>query len=127
MTQCLPVLVVDDSEICLTGVSLLLARHGIATKLAKGTKAALSTLECSNFSAILMDYQMIGATGAQCASEIRSRESGSGCRIPIIGLTSHDDAAVRSDCLLAGMDAVLSKDVEEDVLIAVLNSFIKSD
>lgn len=127
MSQRLPVLIVDDSEICTAGMFLLLAKHGFVSQLAKSAQTALELFEPWKFSAILMDYQMVGLTGAECASEIRKRELSSGCHIPIIGITSHTDAGLMETCLTAGMDVVLSKDTREEDLIAVLNLYIESD
>lgn len=124
MPYSLPVLVVDDTEICRMGTALLLETMGFKCEQAPNGFDALDHFKPGKYGAILMDYEMAGMTGAQCTDTIRKLESPTGTRIPVIGLTSHRHPAIIRKCLESGMDAVLPKDCPSDDLFDVLKPLI---
>lgn len=124
MPYSLPVLVVDDTEICRMGTALLLESMGFKCELAANGFDALDRFKVGKYGAVLMDYDMAGMTGAQCTDTIRKLEAPTGARIPVIGLTSHNQPAIISECLASGMDAVLPKDCQSQELFDVLEPLI---
>lgn len=124
MPYSLPVLVVDDTEICRTGTALLLESMGFKCEVAANGFDALDRFKAGRYGAIIMDYEMAGMTGAQCTDTIRKLEASTGARIPVIGLTSHRHPSVIRKCLESGMDAVLPKDCPSDDLFDVLETLI---
>lgn len=85
MPSTLPVLVVDDTEICRMGTALMLDQLGFRCELAHNGFDALDLFKPGKYAAIIMDYEMNGMTGAECTSAIRRLESAHGCRLPVIG------------------------------------------
>lgn len=124
MPRSLPVLVVDDTDICRMGTALLLESMGFKCELAANGFDALDRFKAGKYGAILMDYEMQGMNGAQCTDTIRKLEAPTGARIPVIGLTSHRHPAIIRICLESGMDAVLPKDCPSDDLFDVLEPLI---
>lgn len=124
MPYSLPVLVVDDTEICRMGTSLLVNDMGFKTEEAKDGFEALDKLKSARYAAVIMDYSMPGMTGDQCTKEIRRLENSTGARLPVIGMTSHREYEVIRKCLESGMDAVLPKGCPKDDLFDVLEPLI---
>lgn len=124
MPRSLPVLVVDDTEICRLGMALLLAHLGFKTDLAENGCDALERFKPGKYAAVIMDYDMTDMTGAQCTKELRRLERETNCRLPVIGMTSHNETEVISQCLEAGMDAVLPKNCQSLELLEVLEPLI---
>ena len=124
MPYSLPVLVVDDKEICRTATALLLDGMGFKCHQAQDGFDALDKLKGGKYGAVIMDYDMPGMTGAECTREIRRLEQPTGLRLPVIGMTSHTSYTVREKCLAAGMDAVLPKDCASQDLFDVLEALI---
>lgn len=120
----LPVLIVDDTEICRTGTALLLESLGFKCELAQNGFEALDQFKPGKYAAVVMDYDMKGMTGAECTDTIRKLEESTGTRLPVIGLTSHKHPAIIRECLESGMDAVLPKDCPSQDLFDVLEPLI---
>ena len=95
----LPILIVDDTEICRISTALLLDQLGFKSDLAQNGFEALSKLKSAQYAAIIMDYDMKGMTGADCTKEIRRLEKSTIPRLPVIGMTSHTSYTVRKKCL----------------------------
>lgn len=124
MPRTLPVLVVDDTEICRMGTALMLDQLGFRCELAHNGFDALDLFKPGKYAAVIMDYEMQGMTGAECTSEIRRLESANGRRLPVIGMTSNDSLEVRNKCLSGGMDAVLAKDCRTKDLLDILEPLL---
>ena len=124
MLRTLPVLVVDDTEICRMGTALMLDQLGFSCELAHNGFDALDLFKPGKYAAVIMDYEMQGMTGAECTSEIRRLENLTNTRLPIIGMTSNDSAEVRKRCLDSGMDVVLSKECPDKELLRTLEPLI---
>ncbi len=124
MPYSLPVLIVDDTEICRMGTGLLLESLGFKCHLAQNGFDALARFKAGRYRAVIMDYDMHGMTGAECVREIRKLEESTGSRLPVIGMTSHNHPSVIRKCLESGMDAVLPKDCPKEDLLDILEPLI---
>ncbi|OPZ92113.1 MAG: Sensor histidine kinase RcsC [bacterium ADurb.Bin425] len=116
----LPILIVDDTEICRISTALLLDQLGFKSDLAQNGFEALNKLKSAQYAAVIMDYDMKGMTGADCTKEIRRLEKSTIPRLPVIGMTSHTSYTVRKKCLDSGMDIVLPKDCSSQDLFDIL-------
>lgn len=77
-------------------------------------------------SAIILDIEMPERNGIEAAQWIRNYEcSIQAPRMPIIGLTGHDNDIINNRCFNAGMDAVLCKPINKAVVINTLNQLIE--
>jgi len=116
------ILVVEDNPIGMTVVRHALGRFGLGTDPAVDGEKALEAVRRKHYDLILMDLQMPGMDGYQCAREIRSREKSSERRVGIIALTAHAQESDRHAALAAGMDAYLAKPYSQEQLeTAIIN------
>lgn len=87
-------------------------------------RKAVEALSVKRFDVVLMDVQMPEMSGLEAAAIIRSNEKGTNTRVPIIALTAHAGETYRMSCLLAGMDAYISKPIcAEELINLVENCF----
>ena len=113
-------LVVEDNAVNRALIARLLEKRGHNVTLAANGCEALEKLEKQQFDLVLMDLQMPVMGGLEATAVIREREKSSGAHVPIIALTA---AAIKGDeerCLAAGMDAYLSKPIDVQKLLKVV-------
>jgi len=122
----LAILVVEDDSISRALVSTVLRQNGHSVVTAANGVEALEQVERRRFDAILMDVQMPQMDGFEATDRIRRRESQSGGRVPIIALTAHAMKGDRERCLESGMDDYISKPVDMDQLLAMLEKMAPS-
>lgn len=103
------VLVVDDIPVNQKLLLLHLRRLGYDADVASNGQEALDALAAKEYELILMDCDMPVMNGFEAAARIRSNESYSHTRIPIIALTSYDREGDRERCIAAGMDDYITK------------------
>jgi CheY-like chemotaxis protein len=73
-----------------------------------------------DYDLVLMDIQMPGMDGYVTADKIRND---CGLDIPIIGMTAHAMKGEEEKCLLHGMNAYISKPIQEKDLIGLIRQF----
>ncbi|MBL8218216.1 MAG: response regulator [Bryobacterales bacterium] len=117
------ILIVEDNAVNQKVASRLVERGGFDYDIAENGKVALECLESNAFHAILMDCQMPEMDGYRATKEIRRREK-NGQHIPIIAMTAHAMEGDRERCLDAGMDDYLTKPVNRQELLSVLERWI---
>jgi signal transduction histidine kinase len=114
------ILVAEDSEVNQTVVRTMLAKQGYdVTVVADGT-AAVEAYAGGSFDLILMDIQMPRLDGLAATRQIRTMESGSDRRIPIVALTANAFEEDRKRCLAAGMDDFIAKPFRLDELMQTI-------
>jgi len=115
------ILVADDSPINQRLAIGLLQRHGYAVTVVSNGQEAVSAQEAKQYDAILMDIDMPELDGLSATRLIRQSEDGSGRRVPIVAVTTNDNAA---ECFRAGMDAYLAKPLRAGALRRTLASVL---
>jgi PAS domain S-box-containing protein len=117
------VLVVEDNLQNQKVALALLKLLGVSVSVAKDGQEAL--LLGQNVDLILMDLEMPLLDGYQATQQIRQWElSTKQLRRPIIALTASAFAEDRQRCLQAGMDEVMTKPIELNVLTATLRRWL---
>ncbi|MDA1266020.1 MAG: response regulator [Planctomycetota bacterium] len=118
------VLLVEDNLVNQRVATAMLAKGGFACELAVNGQEALDALEAHPFDLVLMDCQMPVMDGFEATRRIRERELKTGSNLPIIAMTANAMEGDRERCLDAGMDDYLTKPVNADNLISILNHWI---
>jgi two-component system, sensor histidine kinase and response regulator len=114
------ILLVEDNKVNQMVATHLLEKRGHTVVVANNGREALAILEaaaCVGFGCVLMDVQMPEMDGFECTALIRNREQMTGRHLPIIALTAHALKGDEARCLASGMDAYLSKPIQADVLV----------
>lgn len=117
----LKVLAVDDNQINLQLVSHWLTPNNIEVSLAHSGQAALDLCARENFDLILMDIQMPEMDGMETTKRLREHRNTT--LTPIIALTAHALNSEKQEILNSGMNAYLTKPVNESKLLEVIQDW----
>ncbi len=122
----LRILLVEDNPANQKLATYVLQDRGHVVEIAGDGQAAIYLTQQKCYDVILMDVQMPGMNGLEATAAIRAREhaggEGGGNRVPIIAMTAHAMKGDREQCLAAGMDAYLSKPIDGQELIALVET-----
>ena len=144
-------LLAEDHEINQQLAAWILKKRGHSVRIVDTGKAVLDALKQESFDLILMDVHMPEMDGLEATRTIRAREeSDRGVsslpssslqhsalstqhsvlsplpHIPIVAMTAHALAGDRERCLAAGMDAYISKPLEAQQLLAIIEDLISA-
>ena len=112
------ILIAEDNEVNVEVVRELLVDVGLSVAVACNGREAVEFCRAEKFALVLMDMQMPELDGPEATREIR--RGGANAATPIIALTANAFAEDRRACLDAGMDDVLTKPVDPDLLYEAL-------
>lgn len=120
------VLLVEDNHINQVVALEFLALMGLEARLAKNGLEALSACAENPPDLVLMDIQMPGMDGLECARRLRElQRAGSLPAFPILALTAHALASDVSASMDAGMDEHLTKPLDFAALRGRLGRWLK--
>ncbi|HZW22746.1 PAS domain-containing hybrid sensor histidine kinase/response regulator [Noviherbaspirillum sp.] len=117
-THPLKILVAEDNTVNQKVVQQLLAHLGYRADVVANGVEVLDALERQSYDVVLMDVQMPEMDGLEATRRLRARFGTGGPRV--IAMTANAMPGDREKCLVAGMDAYVSKPVELDDLRSVL-------
>ncbi len=119
-------LLVEDNAVNQRVVLAMLRKKDYKIDVANNGQEALEKLERSAepYNLILMDVQMPVLDGLETTRAIRRNPNWND--LPIIAMTAHAMIGDRERCLQAGMDAYISKPVQQAGLIAVIEQYLAS-
>ena len=116
----LRILLAEDTVANQKLVRAILEKRGHDVGVVHNGREAIEVLKEREFDLILMDVQMPIMDGLQAAAAIRSLTKLSQAQIPIVAMTAHTMPGDKERCLAAGMDAYLSKPINSQKLIDML-------
>ena len=117
------ILLVDDDVRNIFALTSLLEVRGMEVLFEENGNDAIQTLLANpGIDAVLMDVMMPVVDGYETTARIRSIEGFE--RLPIIALTAKAMEGDREKCLEAGASDYITKPVDNDALIAMLNRWI---
>lgn len=125
--QALEILVVDDNAVNLQVAQLQLQKvwpQARITTAASGAQA-LQLLDTQRFDLALVDMVMPEMDGLQLTTQIRQRFPAITAQMPVLALTANTNPVEREQCLAAGMDDVLHKPMDVDVLRRVVSRQVR--
>jgi protein-histidine pros-kinase len=120
----LRILLAEDNLVNQRLMCTMLRKRGHQVTLAENGEQVLANLNSGMFDLILMDVQMPVMGGMEATAAIRSGERESQCHMPIIALTAHAMQGDKQRCLEAGMDAYLSKPVQQKELFDCIDELV---
>ncbi|MEI7840978.1 MAG: ATP-binding protein [Methylococcaceae bacterium] len=119
------ILLVDDNEINQEIAYELLTSMGLQVQVANNGKEGLTRALAEPFDLILMDIQMPIMDGLTATRLIRLEKSLDD--LPIVAMTAHAMQGDKEKSLAAGMNDHLTKPIEVEKLVAMLNRWLKID
>lgn len=105
-------LVVDDNLTNRLLATLLLQRMGFSVDSLQDGESALRSATSLTYDVILLDIRLPGLDGYEVAARLRGR----GLRVPLIAATAHAQDEHEEGARQAGMDAFLTKPLDENRL-----------
>jgi CheY-like chemotaxis protein len=114
------ILLAEDNPVNQLVARRMLEKQGYDVTIAADGQQAVALSGRAAFDLVLMDVQMPLLSGFEAASMIRERESGRATRVPIVAMTAHAMKGDRERCLESGMDDFLSKPIDSESLIAMV-------
>lgn len=121
-TQGQKILFIDDDVIMRRSIQPLLTQEGYQVTLASDIKTAKRALDQEQFALIITDIGLGTDNGLDLVKMYRQKEAGK-TRLPIFALTGHGDK-IKQECLLAGVDQVLTKPVTSKKLQTAIGSVL---
>jgi PAS domain S-box-containing protein len=118
----LRVLLAEDTPANQKVVRAMLEKRGHQTIIADNGREAIEYVRQDEFDVILMDVQMPIMDGLQATAVIREMSDPAKADVPIIAMTAHARREDRHRCQQAGMDAYISKPLDVNRLISLVES-----
>ncbi len=119
------ILIVEDEKIKLMLIKRMLQKKGLDVLTAMDGREALEVMNSNrDISLILMDVMVPVHDGYELTRMIRSGELNGLKQVPIVAVTALADAASRQHCFEAGMNAYLSKPVDNRELMKMIRRYL---
>jgi FixJ family two-component response regulator len=115
------VLVVDDDDSMREAIERLLGAAGFATAGYATAEALLAGGGIGNALCIISDIKLPAMSGLELLTELR----GLGLLTPVIIITAHDSAGMRSEAKLQGAAAYLAKPFMSRALLAAIDGIAR--
>lgn len=116
------ILIIEDNQTNVLILRAMLRRHGYETCVAADGIEGVQMVRHLRPRLVLMDLHMPRLDGFAATAQIR--RLGGGQDMSIVAVTANASPEVHAACLASGFDAVLSKPVLLDALIAMVRRFL---
>lgn len=117
------VLIIDDDSRNIFALSAVLKAKGFVTLSASDMTEAFGLLQSTEVGVILMDMMMPGMDGYEAIPRLKNESRYKD--IPVIAVTAQAMSGDREKCLAAGASDYVSKPVDVDKLVGLLNDYLK--
>ncbi len=119
------ILLAEDNPVNRKVALAVLRKLGLAVDAAVNGAEAVKALETLSYDLVLMDCQMPEMDGYEATAAIRNPQSKvRNHDIPIVAMTAHAMQGDHQKCLDAGMNDYLSKPVDPDALVEMLEKWL---
>ena len=118
-------LIAEDDAIIRQILGAMLQRSNYEIAFAEHGEKAIEMWESGEYDLILMDVQMPHLNGFEATAAIRESERSRGGHIPIIAMTAHALKEDEERCLVAGMDAYISKPIDFEKTLQLIAETLK--
>lgn len=109
------ILVIEDNPDNRQLVTWILEDEGYVVTCSPTAEDGLAQLEVNDFDLVLMDISLPGMNGKQATQLIRQNHKIS--HIPVLALTAHAVVSEETEILASGVDALLTKPLDETLLL----------
>ncbi|MDM5279763.1 response regulator [Paenibacillus silvae] len=116
------ILVAEDHEINQIAIRAMLQQLGYEVCVVNNGREVLSKLHTKQWNLVLMDLNMPEMNGIEAVKQIRQMRQYD--RTPVIALTANGAEKGREECIVAGMNAVLTKPIDEKQIRSILDNWI---
>lgn len=116
------ILLVEDEPLNRMVAEAILEPLGARIDVAHDGIEAIERCASCDYDLVLMDMQMPRMGGVEASRRLRRMPRTA--QVPIVALTANAPADVKGECLAAGIDDVLPKPVEPDVLVKVARAHL---
>jgi PAS domain S-box-containing protein len=116
----LRILVAEDNPVNQRVARGLLSKRGHTVTIVGNGQEAVDALAGGAFDLVLMDVQMPVMGGVEATAAIRDRERSTGKHQRIVAMTAHAMTGDRERYLQAGMDGYISKPLDVQTLVTVV-------
>ncbi|WNO09257.1 response regulator [Teredinibacter sp. KSP-S5-2] len=118
------ILIVEDNKDNQELATWILEDEGYSVTCADSAEEGLELLELRKFDLILMDVSLPGMSGKDATVKIKSSPHLSD--IPVIALTAHAVKGEKEEIEASGVDGLLTKPIDEELLIQTLETILPS-
>lgn len=118
------VLLAEDNAVNQMVARRMLEKFGIHCDLANNGAEAVERVQQRSYDIVLMDCQMPVVDGYEATALIRQAQTADQRPVPIVALTANAMEGDAERCIAAGMDDYLTKPIDQQRLLAVLNSWL---
>jgi FixJ family two-component response regulator len=115
--------VVDDEESVRRALARMLTASQLDVEVFGSGQEFLDSLRTRRPDCVVLDYQMPGLTGRDVQRQLAAAQ----IRLPIIVVTAHDQPALREQCLADGAVAYISKPLQRERLLSVIDDAIRPE
>jgi CheY-like chemotaxis protein len=123
----LRVLMAEDNPVNQKLTAKILEKRGHQVVVVGDGREALAALEKETFDVVLMDMQMPEMDGLEATAAIRKKEQSTGAHVPIVAMTANAMPSDQEKCLAAGMDGYLSKPIQAQHFLKVIEGHASPD
>ena len=112
---------VDDEESVRRALARMLSASQFDVDVFATGQEFLDSLRTRLPDCVVLDYQMPGLTGRDVQRQLSLGQ----IHLPISGVTAHDQPALREQCLADGAVAYLSKPLQRERLVDLINDAVR--
>lgn len=116
------VAIIDDDDLMRSSLEGLLKAAGLSARAFASAEDFLTSGQQHHVACLITDIRMPGMSGL----ELQARLNAEGCKIPIIFITAHGDARMRTQALRAGAVEFLAKPFDDEDLIDSVRAALES-
>ena len=115
------VAIVDDDQSVQSALKDLMESAGLSARCFSSAEEFLESDERNQTACLIADIRMPGMSGLELQAKLKAE----GSRIPIIFITAHGDAKMKTVAMKAGAVEFLSKPFDGEVLLANVRAALK--
>jgi FixJ family two-component response regulator len=115
------VAIVDDDESVQRALEDLIESDGLSALCFSSAEQFLGSEARDKAACLIADIRMPGMSGL----ELQAKLKGERCRIPVIFITAHGDAVIRTLAMREGAVELLSKPFDDAVLLEIVHAALE--